>query len=188
MHSYDNQVQTQKIFRTLLQAMSRPGRVYVMDSRGEEGLLLVLQTLIDHEVTFTVVGDDQESLKHAIVKATGSRAVTIEEADFAIVPSGDSEGAVLRAKRGSLDYPHSGATMVYLVDDLDDNKSGNPVCLLKGPGVENEISPRINGLNKNELIQLQESNSEYPLGVDSIFLDKAGRILCIPRSTSMEAR
>ena len=168
--------------------MSRPGRVYVMDATGEEVLLPVLQTLVDNEVTFAVVGDNQECLKCEIVKATGSRAVAIEDADFVIVPSGDSEGAVLRAKRGSLDYPHAGATIVYLVDDLNDDKSGNPDCLLKGPGIEHEISPCINGLNKNDLIHLREINSEYPLGVDALFLDKAGRILCMPRSTSMEVR
>ncbi len=186
MHSYDIQIKTQRIFRTLLQAMSRPGRVYVMDAPGEEVLLPVLQTLIDNEVTFAVVGDNHESLKNEIVNATGSRAVAIEDADYVVVPSGDSEGAILRAKRGSLDYPHAGATIVYLVDNLNDGKSGKPACLLKGPGIEHEISPCINGLNKNDLIHLREINSEYPLGVDALFLDKTGLILCIPRSISME--
>jgi alpha-D-ribose 1-methylphosphonate 5-triphosphate synthase subunit PhnH len=188
MHLYDKQVRTQKAFRTLLQAMSQPGRVYVMDAKGEEVLLLAMQTLSDQEVTFTVVGEDQERLKREIVKATGSRAVTVEDADFVIIPSGDSEGAVLRAKRGSLDYPHAGATIVYFVDNLNNTESQDQHCLLRGPGIEHEISPCINWLNKNDLNYLREINSEYPLGVDTLFLDRSGRILCIPRSTRVEVK
>jgi alpha-D-ribose 1-methylphosphonate 5-triphosphate synthase subunit PhnH len=188
MHVYKKVIRAQKTFRTLLQAMSRPGRVYVLDTPGEKGLLLVLQTLIDHEVTFSVISAEQMRLNQEIVKATGSRAVTLEDADFVIVPSGDSEGKVLRAKRGSLEYPHSGATMVYQVESLENKTNGTPNCRLRGPGIDNEISACIHGLNKKELMHLQESNSEYPLGVDSIFMDKAGRVMCIPRSSSLEVK
>jgi alpha-D-ribose 1-methylphosphonate 5-triphosphate synthase subunit PhnH len=159
-----------------------------MDAGGERGLMAVLQTLVDQEVTFAVAGNDGERLKREIAKATGSRAVGVEDADFVVVPSGDSDGAVIRAKRGSLEYPDAGATIIYLVDDLDDKTGGDPVCLLKGPGIEHEISPSITGLSRNELILLRESNAEYPLGVDALFLDRAGRVLCIPRSASMEVR
>jgi alpha-D-ribose 1-methylphosphonate 5-triphosphate synthase subunit PhnH len=43
----------------------------------------------------------------------------------------------------------------------------------------------IDGLNSNDLELLFEINSDFPLGVDTLFVDEAGRIVAIPRSTRM---
>ena len=177
---------TQKTFRTLLQAMSHPGRVYSLSQELENGLILVIQTLLDHEVAFNVFGHQREEWEYRIIRATGSRTANIEDADFVIIPSGGSNGAILHAKRGSLEYPDTGATVIYSINSFSSRDNGDLRVTLKGPGINGEITPFIGGIKKDEFHYLKEVNSEYPLGVDSIFIDAENRIMCIPRSTKIE--
>ncbi|MCL4474999.1 MAG: phosphonate C-P lyase system protein PhnH [Nitrospirae bacterium] len=187
---------TQKTFTTLLQAVSHPGRVYSLSQELESGLILVIQTLLDHEVAFNVFGHQREEWEHRIIRATSSRTANIEDADFIIIPSGGSDGAILHAKRGSLEYPDTGATVIYSINSLSlippippfvkGGMRGNLRITLKGPGINGEITPFIGGIKKDEFHYLKEINSEYPLGVDSIFIDAENRIMCIPRSTKIE--
>lgn len=192
---------TQKTFRTLLQAMSHPGRIYRLEQKLEVRSqksdkynlssvfcppFSVLQTLLDHEVAFNVFGHQREEWEYRIIRATGSRSANVEDADFVIIPSGGSDGAILHAKRGSLEYPDTGATVIYSVHLLSARDNGGVRVTLKGPGINGEITPFIGGINKNEFHYLKEINSEYPLGVDSIFIDAENRIMCIPRSTKTE--
>ncbi len=177
---------TQKTFRTLLQAMSHPGRVYSLSQEFESGLFLVIQTLLDHEVTSNVFGHQEEEWEYRMIRATGSRTANIEDADFVIIPPGGSDGAILRAKRGSLEYPDTGTTVIYSVHPLSARDNGGVRVTLKGPGINGEITRFIGGIKKDEFHYLKEINSEYPLGVDSIFIDAENRIMCIPRSTKIE--
>lgn len=176
---------TQKTFRTLLQAMSHPGQVYSLNLDLENGLILVIQTLLDHEVTFNVFGQQKEQWENRIIRATGSRKVNIEDADFVIILSGCSDGAILRAKRGSLKYPDTGATVIYSVNSLSSRDNGGINVTLNGPGINGEITPFIGSIKKDEIHYLKEVNSEYPLGVDTIFIDDENRLMCIPRSTKI---
>lgn len=193
---------TQKTFRTLLQAMSHPGRVYQLEQKAEDrsqitdkynlspvfySLSFVLQTLLDHEAGFCVVGKGKEYLKTAISELTGCPPKDISDADFIIISDGESYGEILKAKRGSLAYPDTGATVIYAVESLSDSGNEKPVAILKGPGIRNYIAPCIHGLGKNEFFYIKEINSEFPLGIDCIFIDNESRIMCIPRSTKIEA-
>ena len=51
----DDPLATQQAFRVLLQALSHPGEIYLLFPPDPgQGLYLMLQTLLDHEVGFTV--------------------------------------------------------------------------------------------------------------------------------------
>lgn len=181
----------QRAFRRLLQAMSRPGRVYVLPPAAGNGhwgpMLTLLESLLDHEVSFAVVGDGgPESLPALIAGRTRSRVAAPHEADFLIVAGGDSGGETLRARRGTLQYPDTSATVVYRVKSLLFVEGDAVRAALKGPGIREEIRlGDIRGLAPRELGYLREANAEFPLGVDAVFIDDAGRILCIPRSTDI---
>jgi alpha-D-ribose 1-methylphosphonate 5-triphosphate synthase subunit PhnH len=184
----------QRAFRALLQAMSHPGRTYPLFSESpsnigpscEAGLMLVLRTLLDHEVRFSVADARAESLEKAIARLTGSRRATVADADFVIVPGGKSEGAILCARRGTLEYPDAGATVIYAVKSLEGG--GGAAAVLKGPGIRGEIDVAIVGTSPEELADIKEMTSDYPLGIDCVFVDEAGLVLCIPRSTRIEAK
>lgn len=172
-------------FRVLLRAMSRPGSVCQLprhrEASGQDALLAaVLRCLMDNEVTYYVADDAPDGLSLEIFRFTGSNRADIGMADFLIFPAGTSRGRLSGARRGTLEYPDKGATVVYLVERL--GETGGEAAM-HGPGINGTVRPLINGLVKAELGLLRAANAEFPLGLDAMFLDSDGRIMCIPRST-----
>lgn len=165
--------------------MSHPGKVYRLDDFDIDPLMVVIQTLIDQEVSFCVVGEDN-SLLQLIHERTKSPLAEIREADFIIVPEGSSYGDIYKAKRGTPEYPDHGATIIYKVEALGGEENGKASVTLTGPGIETETRPVVKGLISGEFVDLADVNAEFPLGVDCIFVDNAYRVMCIPRSTRLK--
>ena len=166
-------------FRVILQGMSHPGKVYPLPNLpgAESAVIEILGCLMDNEVSFAVIGD--KDMETVIARHTDSRPVSFEDADYIIVRNGTTRGKLAGFKRGSLEYPDTGATILYLVEALSEATG----VVLSGPGVNGTVSLRITGLDPSELQLLRQVNSEFPLGVDAIFLDQSGHIACIPRSS-----
>jgi alpha-D-ribose 1-methylphosphonate 5-triphosphate synthase subunit PhnH len=166
-------------FRVILQGMSHPGKVFTLPVLPGEGSAAVelLGCLIDNEVSFAVIGD--RDMETVLARHTDSRPVSSDDADYIIVRNGTTQGRLANFKRGSLEYPDTGATVLYLVEALSEAAG----VVLSGPGINGTASLRISGLDPGELQLLGEVNSEFPLGVDTIFLDQSGNIACIPRSS-----
>jgi alpha-D-ribose 1-methylphosphonate 5-triphosphate synthase subunit PhnH len=192
---------TQNAYRIILQSMCHPGKGYhlfcecadslEMESLlpcpiSPEGLFSVLLTLMDNEVTFFVYGDDAVHMEAAISEATGSTVTDIESADFIIIPGGKSSRELLKAKRGSIEYPDAGATAIFVIDSLDNRNDGKDDVVLRGPGIKDYIEMSAGPLLKDEFLCIKEANAEFPLGIDCIFIDKYNRIICVPRSTVIE--
>jgi alpha-D-ribose 1-methylphosphonate 5-triphosphate synthase subunit PhnH len=171
-------------FRTILAAMSHPGKVYRLPEfeKEETAVVELLRCLLDNEVGVAVVGDP--TLESDLFRHTECRRVSCEEADFIIIGHLADSAALTGCKVGSLEYPDGGATILYLVDGLSEGDGG---IVLSGPGVDDKISLRISGLAAGELSRLQDLNSEFPLGVDAMFFVRRrnGRIACIPRSSQI---
>jgi len=184
----DNITDDHTMFRILLRAMSRPGIVCQLSSHRQESgqralLAVMLRCLMDHETTYFVMENESDGLSDEIFRHTGGNLADIDTADFLIFPEGTSRGTLTGAKRGTPEYPDIGATAVYLVEKL--GELGGEMEM-HGPGIDGTIRPLISGLAKAEISLLREANSEFPLGVDALFLDTEGRIMCIPRSTRIE--
>jgi phosphonate C-P lyase system protein PhnH len=189
---------TQSVFRVLLNAMSRPGRIYEMGpfiggwncpapggfGSGAAFLVPVLRTLLDSEVSFCVTGDKRTAKE--IAKFTGSHVSGVGDADFVIVPHGGKSRAVLEAKRGTLKYPDEGATIIFCVERLGEEIEAILRLDLRGPGIADTRRLSIAGIDFETFAHLKEINSEFPLGMDSFFMDKKGRLAAIPRSTAIE--
>jgi alpha-D-ribose 1-methylphosphonate 5-triphosphate synthase subunit PhnH len=187
---FKTSAEDQIVFRVILRAMSRPGKVFVLPEapakREKWGSLLeLLIAVMDNEVTnYVVNGALYEDFVNLLYTATKSPFASIKAADFIIVPGGDTKGAIAAAKRGTLDYPDAAATVVYQVFSVavDRAKDGGP--FLEGPGIHGRISlPWMDGFNGYDLRLLSEINGDFPLGVDTLFVDEEGRIIAIPRST-----
>jgi len=153
---------TQRCFRGLLTAMSSPGTVHNVPP----GLPLVLATLVDHEVRLAEVGDPDWN-----------------SAEFVLVRGGDSGGALARARRGTLLDPALGATAIYELDAVGEG----PLALsLAGPGVgPRPRTLRLAGVRDNEVALWRRTRADFPLGVDLILVDRAGRCAALPRSTAV---
>lgn len=172
-------------FRVLLQAMSRPGKILSLpDSSAdnfESSLIRLLDAVLDQQASCHLVHPDAD-LEQKITDQTGARFTNAETADFILAPDGDSLGTIVLAKRGELNFPDRGATILFGVENLANSGEENSFTL-SGPGIRDSVQVSIAGLNQQELMLLKEVNCEFPLGVDSIFLDRRNQLMCIPRST-----
>ena len=189
----------QGIFRVLLDAMARPGTIRSLPSLDENapspattGMAAVAQTLLDHEVTFTVVpsavaADPEASSAFVayIRSVTGCREDALFEADYVFALGTLPAGLAADLKRGQPAYPDEGATLVSLVPSLD-GATGITVHL-SGPGVPPGTIARIPGWSADDLASLAEANAAAPLGIDVILVDSTGRLMCLPRSTRISA-
>lgn len=178
-------IEAGRAYRVLLQAVANPGKLFDMpptpDASTAEAILL---TLLDGEVTFHALGSGAPEVTERLARATGARAAPAPEADFVLVHGEDSGGVMRDLKRGTLEAPQDGATMVYAVDRL--TRRGSLTVKLSGPGVPGERTLGIEGLDREELEGLRETRESYPLGVDAYLADGAGLVAGLPRSTRLE--
>ena len=174
-------------FRLLLQAMSRPGKIFqmpdVVGTTFMASLLRLLDSIFDQQTSCHLINDNLE-LENKIKKRTGAYFTNAQSADFILALTGSSQRKTLVAKRGQNDFPNDGATILFGVERLEEGTE-NTGIKLTGPGIKEAIYPQIEGWSDDELKQLQTVNVEFPLGVDSIFLDQSSRLMCIPRSTRL---
>jgi alpha-D-ribose 1-methylphosphonate 5-triphosphate synthase subunit PhnH len=189
----DSSIRTQGTFRVLLQAMSHPGRVYTLPlpALGAErqnreaisGLMDIIETLLDSEVTFTLVSGSL-TLAQEIEGRTGSNHTSLPLADFVVIAGNSGDGEIGAAKRGTIEYPDDGATVIYLVDSISAEK-GETRLALKGPGIARLAYLSLSGLGRGDLAAIGEANTEFPFGIDIILVDRNGSVACIPRSVSI---
>ena len=185
MRAFDAVQDSQRVFRALLRATSRPGEIVALPETGDGAVEVVLLTLLGVEVTFCVLGSDgAQELEDRLLGATGERAAPVEEAVFALIPGGDSDGAMLDLRRGTLEAPEKVATEIYGVERLAE--SGSQTLTLSGPGVSGNRTLGVDGLSAEELEAIRESRAYYPLGVDTYLVDEAGNLAGLPRSTRIE--
>jgi alpha-D-ribose 1-methylphosphonate 5-triphosphate synthase subunit PhnH len=200
---YDAQLvlYTQKVFRSILDSMARPGKINVIEpfplhfAANEIDfapfILGIASTLLDIEVGFHVVDSNLAKLSADVAFHTNSRAVSIQEADYIFMTSGDDPLKLRNAKRGNLDYPDSGAMVIMVVDSLQEKTpAGNNSGLalrLKGPGILNEKVIFVSGIAESLLQMIHDLNSEFPLGIDLILVNQE-RIMCLPRSITFDIK
>lgn len=196
---------SQKIFRTLLDAFAHPGEVVKISdlkivppigiSKASAGVLF---TLLDFEVGFAVSTSNKkqkEKIEEYFIINTGSRLKNLESADF-ILALGELP-QLERIKKGSLEYPDQGATIVYSVEEVNEPRpcmqgrgeslsGAESVSLtLTGPGIKGKRNLALKGLKKQELIKIMEVNKEFPLGTDFVFTDREDKFFALPRSTKI---
>jgi alpha-D-ribose 1-methylphosphonate 5-triphosphate synthase subunit PhnH len=188
--AFDVIFDSQRIFRSLLDAMANPGRIITLPKIGIEITaanmypLLLLMTLLDHEVSFCVLDNGAQTQVIEYLKTnTGSKESRLENSDFILVYGGSSHGLIQSARVGTLEYPDESATVIYDIDSIGDD-GGDVLLELSGPGIADKRRIGASGIEQNEIEDVLAMR-DYPLGLDLIFSDRAGRIACIPRSTTM---
>lgn len=185
-------IHAQLIFRRVLEAMARPGRVVQLpDMRqdapsGNKYACLLLFTLLDSYVSFKILSGnnhtDYEKLSTYISINSGSPESELEDADFILVFGGSSGGLVSSMKKGTAKYPDKSATVIY---DVESVGGGSTTLSLSGPGIFSVQNLALEGIQEEEIGDLIRANGDFPLGIDVIFSDKDGKIACLPRSTAI---
>ncbi len=181
---FDTIFDSQRVFRTLLQAAAQPGKLFTLPPFACRSLEATARSLLDYEVTFCVLGERAVGVEDRLFQFTGAKASPAKEADFALISGGDSAGETLELGRGTLERPEIGATAIYTVEEL--SNAGTLLLELSGPGIPDVRTLGIEGLTRVEAEAIRETRLDYPLGIDVYLIDGAGRIAGLPRSTRLK--
>lgn len=169
----------QRHFRQVLEVMSRPGLCQTMQALPQTGsvALSVLATLLDAEVS---LADPYELLRADDWLMLQARPALTEQADYILC-----RGEVVpdfMPKSGTLASPELSATVILLVDSLE---AGDVQLRLSGPGIKDSKTLAIAGIDPSWIVQRDEWNAAFPLGVDMILIGD-GKIAALPRTTKVE--
>ncbi|MFS8884761.1 phosphonate C-P lyase system protein PhnH [Synechococcus sp. H70.2] len=169
--------QSQQVFRTLVMALSYPGRLWRLPTHSlRQAFRLIGTTLVDGNVG--VWAPDWLLLD---LRGQAPRPVALEAADFvfaerlADLPAGWETLSVL--KRGTYLEPESGATLI-----LGTGWGQGSPLVFKGPGIAGEVRLAVD--LPPAFWRLRSQISAYPLGVD-ILLTDGQHVVGIPRSVEV---
>lgn len=188
--AFDRVYDTQKIYRQMLDAMARPGKICLLPelrltpaaglSKAAAGVAF---TLLDSETSVAVLPQNDFWLEYIRLN-TGAKAAPLAQAEFIIVSGRHGLQQIMEINRGNLLSPETGSTLIILVDRVAADGPGT--CLtLTGPGINRQIQLVITGINPANLERIIDLNQEFPLGVDVFFTDEAGNLAAIPRSSTL---
>ena len=155
--AFDVIFDSQRIFRSLLDAMANPGRIITLPEIGIKSPaanrypLLLLMTLQDHEASFCVMGGAQTQVIEYLKTNTGSNESRLEDSDFILVYGGSSHGLVRRARVGTLEYPDESATVIYDLYSIGDDEEG-VLLELSGPGIADKRMIGASGIEEDEFL------------------------------------
>ena len=180
-HSFNAVYDSQKVYRLILDAMSNPAKVVMINGYADKlygrypAFIAVAITLLDNEVSFHVCGND--SLTDEIASIALARREKNANADFVFVCDLDyMEHAIENAKCGTLADPHKSATIIIQTD-------GAPSCglTLYGPGIDGKTVITVSKAVKDAIAVRDAQHYEYPQGIDLLFISDTGELLAIPR-------
>ena len=203
----------QRAFRALLDAMARPGEVVEIATRaqGDErdpaacGLsapaLVLADVLLDAATSVAVAGPTGTDAAAVLARRTHVAVRPVDTAAMAFVPAsvrGEAAASFVRElSAGTLVDPHLGATCIVAADTVIGvdasgartgalaGASGVSSWRLRGPGIRDAVTIE---LDRADVMDARAARAdEFPCGIDLVFVDGAGHVLCLPRTTRAEA-
>jgi alpha-D-ribose 1-methylphosphonate 5-triphosphate synthase subunit PhnH len=182
-------IEAQRVFRAVLEAMSRPGRAIEISAPSAPVEPLnaaagaVLLCLADHE---TPVWIDREASAPGFAPwlgfHCGSPLVTDPAlAAFALVTDPATMPPLAVFDGGSEDYPDRSATVIVQVPALT---GGEPLRLM-GPGIRDRVTFAPLGLPPGFDGWIVDNHARFPCGVDLIFAS-GNHLAALPRSTRLK--
>ncbi|RCW51724.1 phosphonate C-P lyase system protein PhnH [Paenibacillus prosopidis] len=195
---FDRIHDTQFIYRTLLEAMSRPGHVSsIAPACGKleladpahkivTGLAL---TLLDGEVSFSISMKRGGELEDSIRKQTFSQVQPSEKADYIFADGSGDEDYIRElmssVRTGTLLAPEAGATLFLMVDHFNNENTVTDQWTLSGPGIMETRTLSVSGISKEWMTERARVNAEYPMGVDMVLFTPGGQMTALMRTTKV---
>ncbi len=188
--TYDAVFDAQRHFRSVLDSMSRPGKVNRLSGAALSppapflaSSAAVAFALLNADASFHLEAFNEAASAYLLAH-THSRPAPVGNAEFIFLPGTAGPEAILAARTGVPAYPEGGSTVVIQVAQIGKSSSvGGLQLTLEGPGVESREIVFVTGLRPELLSALKEKNREFPLGVDAIFTTPQDSVFCLPRTT-----
>ncbi len=174
-------------FRSVMQAMARPGRIFGLDTpvTGPEPMMAstaaVVLTLCDFQTPIWLgSGFRGAALQHFLRFNTGAPLTDdATTAHFALLDARDLAEGVMHFMAGTHEYPDRSTTLIIQVEEF---LPGN--VELSGPGIPSRISLGAAGLDQSFWRSMAQNHARFPIGIDVIFAGP-GQVAALPRSTAI---
>lgn len=175
----------QRIFRRLMDAMARPGRIVDIDAdvvppvQGLEGLSAIALTLLDFETPVYLPRNETGEAMSGWLRFHCGCSVTTDpqEAAFAILSVNDLL-PISAFNPGDPKYPDRSTTLLLACPSLD---AGKPISLT-GPGIKETAIIAPSGIPEGFWQEVMTDRSRFQLGVD-IILGTGNAVIGLPRTT-----
>jgi alpha-D-ribose 1-methylphosphonate 5-triphosphate synthase subunit PhnH len=186
----DPVLDAQVTFRTVMDAMARPGRIRPLVSDLSPPAPLspaaaaIALTLLDYEASFWLdapLARAPEVANWLHFHTGAPRADAPDEAAFAFSADPASAPALEAFALGSMEYPDRSTTLVLQLDSISDAA----LMRLSGPGIEGECKFAAAPLPDDFIGQAERNRACFPRGIDLILVS-ADKIVALPRSTRIE--
>lgn len=180
---------SQRVFRAVLDALARPGRIVDLPGTcaAVGGLaaepLAILLSLADNTTAVWL----PESLRgdtltrHLAFHAGIALTTEPAKAAFAVIDGAVDAAFIDRFAIGAPDYPDRSTTLILPCADLTDDAGWS----LAGPGIETTARLGIEPAHPALETAIRRNAALFPLGLDAVFT-APDRIAAIPRSTRLE--
>ena len=195
INAYLDQFESQTTFRKLLDAFSRPGTIELFPRSVSERLpsgLIPLLAMLGHGSPFAVLGDSDTYWAALTTHTTGARAVNVGEASYVAVLGAATTSTFAEIPTGSNARPDFAAHVAIGIDgalvdshEFDDEQANHLRLSLRGPGVPDERAICVVDPDAYLLDLLAARPQPGPCGFDIWILDPRGRLVGIPRSSSL---
>jgi alpha-D-ribose 1-methylphosphonate 5-triphosphate synthase subunit PhnH len=188
----DKVLSAQSTFRSVMDAMARPGSIQrIASSAGTplammRGTAAIALTLFDHDTPIWL--DSQMSATADVgkwLKFHTSAPVVADAsiASFALLGDPENLPALDRFAFGSNEYPDRSTTLILQVESL----SAGPEVALQGPGIDGTAALRA-AIQLRDLFERLAINATlFPRGIDVVLVHD-DCIVAIPRTTRLVRR
>jgi alpha-D-ribose 1-methylphosphonate 5-triphosphate synthase subunit PhnH len=188
----DKVLSAQSTFRSVMEAMARPGRVQqVIAGVGTPGPLMhgaaaMALTLFDHDTPIWLDARMRQSPEVAKWLKFHSGAPVVDDSSissFALIGEGGALPDLSCFALGSNEYPDRSTTLVIQVSSLTDGRDYE----LRGPGIDGAITLRATIEPTDLFERLSINEALFPRGID-VVLVSGNAIVAIPRTTRLILR
>jgi alpha-D-ribose 1-methylphosphonate 5-triphosphate synthase subunit PhnH len=183
----DKVLSAQSTFRSVMDAMARPGTVQrIVPMAGSPGPMMrgtaaIALTLFDHDTPLWL--DARMAERSDVVKwlkfHTGAPVVQDSSiASFALISDGAALPSLERFALGTNEYPDRSTTVILQVESLNSGRSFE----LRGPGIDGVATLQASIRPFDLFERLQFNEALFPRGIDLVLVaDDA--VVAIPRTT-----
>lgn len=188
----DKVMSAQSTFRSVMDAMARPGSVQrIAAAAGTpaammRGTAAIALTLFDHDTPVWLDPQMSETLDVAkwLKFHTGVPVVADSSVcSFAIVGDARALPALDRFAFGSSEYPDRSTTLILQIDSLTEG----PALELRGPGIDGTAVLRASIQPPDLFERLAINATIFPRGIDVVLVHD-DTIVAIPRTTRFAAK
>ena len=192
----DQVVDSQRIFRNALQALSHPGQVVevipnaAIPDQAQPSASVLLLSLLDADSHLWVSPSIAKSdAVHWLVFHTNCMLVdNLALADFAWIHSIDEMPALASFNQGTDEYPELSTTCLLNIASFENEVNAVQPITLEGPGILGTsqlcLKLVVSSQIENLLSQWHTNNQQFPKGID-VFLCGTNQIVGLPRTTKL---